>query len=225
MAAECDVVLGEGQRLAFGDRDLQMDEVETGDQLGDGVLYLEACVDFEEIEVLLVVEQELDGARVDVASFARKAAGGFAHAAAQLGADDGRGRFFDHLLMAALHGAFALAEIDDIAVLVGEQLDFDVAGALDQFFEIDLAGAEGARGLVAGRDEGGGQLCRALDGAHALAATAGCCLEHHRIADLFCDLEGLFRGGEAAHRAGSARHAGTIGGGAGAGLRAELAHG
>ena len=225
VAAEGDLVLGEGQWLAFGDRDLQMHEVEAGDQLGDGVLDLEAGVDFEEVEVLFVVEQEFDRARVDVASFAREAAGGFAHAAAQVGADDGGGSFFDDLLMATLDGALTLAEIEDVAVLVGEELDFDVAGALDEFFEIDLAGAKGARGLVAGGDEGGGQLGWRLDGAHALAAAAGCCLEHDGIADFFGDLEGFVGGCEAADRAGGARHAGTVGGGAGAGFRAELAHG
>ena len=100
--------------------------------------------------------------------------------------------------MAALDGAFTLAEIEAVAVLVGEELDFDVAGPLDELFEIDFAGAEGARGFVAGGDEGGGQLCRALDGAHALAAAAGCCLEHDGIADLCGDLEGFVGGGEAA---------------------------
>ena len=114
------------------------------------------------------------------------------------GVDDGGGGFFDDLLMAALDGALALAEIDGVAVLVGEELDFDVAGALDELFEIDLAGAEGARGLVAGRDEGGGQLCRSLDGAHAFAAAAGGGFQHDGIADLLRDLQGFFGGGEAA---------------------------
>ena len=41
-----------------------------------------------------------------------------AHPLAHIRIDDRGGRFFDHLLMAALHRAFALAEIDCIAVFV-----------------------------------------------------------------------------------------------------------
>ena len=34
--------------------------------------------------------------------------------------------------MAPLQGAFALAQVDHVAVAVAQQLNFDVAGALDQ---------------------------------------------------------------------------------------------
>ena len=37
-----------------------------------------------------------------------------------------RGAFLDDLLVAALHGAVALAEVDDVAVLVADDLEFDV---------------------------------------------------------------------------------------------------
>jgi hypothetical protein len=52
--------------------------------------------------------------------------------------------------VAALDGALALAERDAMAVLVGEDLDLDVAGAFYEFFEVDVAGAKGAVGLAAG---------------------------------------------------------------------------
>ena len=61
-----DVVLRDRQRLAGGDPDLLLDQVELGDHLADRVLDLDAGVHLHEAEVAVVVEQELHraGARV-----------------------------------------------------------------------------------------------------------------------------------------------------------------
>ena len=45
------------------------------------------------------------------------------------GVTAGEGDFFDQLLVAALDGALALAEDLDVAVLVGQHLELDVARA------------------------------------------------------------------------------------------------
>ena len=49
------------QRLAHGDVQLEPDQVEPRDQLGDRVLDLEPGVDLEEVEVAGGGEHELDG--------------------------------------------------------------------------------------------------------------------------------------------------------------------
>jgi hypothetical protein len=41
VAALAEIRLGEGQRLPRGDPDLQLDQIDAGHQLGDGVLHLE----------------------------------------------------------------------------------------------------------------------------------------------------------------------------------------
>ena len=51
--------------------------------------------------------------------------------------------------MAALNRAVALAEVNHIAVLVGENLKFDVMGPLDIFLEKHFAIAECGKGLAA----------------------------------------------------------------------------
>ena len=56
-----------GQRVAGGDADLALHEVDAGDELGDRVLHLDARVHLDEVEVAVVVHQELDGAGVGVA--------------------------------------------------------------------------------------------------------------------------------------------------------------
>ena len=57
------------------------------------------------------------------------------------------GRFFQQLLMAALDGALALSEADDVAVLVGQHLEFDVARVLDVLLHVEVAIAEGFGGF------------------------------------------------------------------------------
>ena len=60
------------------------------------------------------------------------------------GVDRGRGRFLDQLLVAPLQRAVALAEMDDVAVRIGEDLDLDVARVLDGALEQEPGVAERA---------------------------------------------------------------------------------
>ena len=158
--------------MAGGDGDLEFDEIEAGDLFGDGMLDLETGVDFEKIEIELGVDEKFDGAGVGVATGAREAHGGVAHFFAQVGRDDRGRRFFDHFLMAALDGAFALAEGDDAAVNVGENLDFDVARLLEIFFEVEAGVAEGVQGFGGSVAPGGGEV--------GVAQRPGACLFRRR---------------------------------------------
>ena len=77
--------------------------------------------------------------------------------------------------MASLDGAIAFVEVQDLAVLVGEDLDFDVAGAADIAFDEDGVVAEGGGGFGVGFGEAGGEFFGGLDDAHATSsATEGC---------------------------------------------------
>ena len=77
-----------------------------------GMLDLDAAVQLEEEEVA-AVEHELGGARAAVADRAGERDRGLAHRAAQLGVERGGGRLLEHLLVAPLDRALALAERDD----------------------------------------------------------------------------------------------------------------
>jgi len=105
--------------VSRGDGDLQLDQVEAGDLLGDGMFHLQACVHLKKVKIVVGVYQELDRTGVGIAAGAGQTHCGIAHAFAQLRRHDGRGSFFDHLLVAALHRAFALAERDHSAVRIG----------------------------------------------------------------------------------------------------------
>jgi hypothetical protein len=66
-----------------------------------------------------------------------------------------RRALLDQLLVVALHGAVALADVDRVAVAIGEHLDLDVATALDQPLEEHALVAERAAGLALGLGERG----------------------------------------------------------------------
>ena len=129
------------------------------------------------------VGDELHRAGADIADGAGGADGGGGDLGAGLVAHAGRGGFLDHLLVAALQGAVALEQVDDVAVAVGEDLDLDVARAGDVGFEEDAGVAEAGGALALGAGEALGEVLRAVDAAHALAAAAGHGLDQHRIAD------------------------------------------
>ena len=147
-----------GQRLAGGDPDLLLDQVDAGDHLGDRVLDLDPGVDLDEVEVVVGVDQELAGAGVDIAGGLRQPDGGLAELGADLERQGRRGRFLDELLMAALERAIAVPAVDDVAVRIGQDLDLDVARPVDEFLEVDAGVLERGLGLVAGGLERGCQV-------------------------------------------------------------------
>ena len=56
----------------------------------------------------------------------------------------------DDFLVAPLHRAVALEQVHDIAVRIAENLNLDVARALDEFLEIDFIVAESGLGFSPG---------------------------------------------------------------------------
>ena len=103
------------QHFVVGDADLLLHQVHAHHFLRDGMLHLQAGIHFEEIEVTVLVHQELDGARAAVVHRLGCGHGLFAHFAAQLRRQEGRGAFLHNLLVTPLHGAFAVEEVDDVA--------------------------------------------------------------------------------------------------------------
>ncbi|GAB1413220.1 hypothetical protein MASR1M97_19560 [Candidatus Desulfobacillus denitrificans] len=222
MAVEMHVRLRQRQRLAGGDAQLQVDEVEAGDELRHRVLDLQTRVHLHEDEIAFG-QQEFDGAGADVADRLRRPHRRLAHAGAEFGADCRRGRLLDDFLVAALDGTVALAEMDDVALRVGEDLDLDVARRRQRVFEDQLARAEGRLRLGARRGERRRQVGEVRDAAHAAPAAAGRRLDHQRQADLLRlpDQRGV--GLVGAVVAGNAGHAGLAHAALGLGLVAHQA--
>ena len=191
MAAQPDAVLDRHHAAfhadlrALGDGDLRLDQVDAGDLLGHGVLDLDARVDLDEVEGAGVgVHQELDRSGVGVIDRAAQLQRGFAQRVAGGGIEvRGRGAL-DHLLVAPLHGAVTLVQVQQVAVGIAQQLDLDMARALHQLLEVDLIVAKGRQRLAARDRHLGQQLLLVGDDAHAAPAPTPAGLEHDGIADL-----------------------------------------
>ena len=84
--------------------------------------------------------------------------------------------------MTALHRALAFAEVNQVAVLVAEHLDFDVARVLDQLLDVNAAVAKGAQSFARGGFGGGGEIFGTIHAAHAFAAASRHGFEHDGIA-------------------------------------------
>ena len=190
-ALELHVLLLEGELLAGRDLQHLLDEIEPGDELGHRMLHLEPRVHLEEIEIAVLVDDELDRAGGVVTDRLGQSDGLRSHRRARLGVEERARRLLDHLLIAALDRAFALIEMNDVAVLVAEHLDLDMPRLLDIFLDEHAVVAEARLGLRLRRDEAFLHLLAAIGDAHALAAAAGAGLDHHRIADLVGDLDRL----------------------------------
>ena len=140
-AVHHDVALAQRETFACGDADLLGDDVDARDEFGHRVLDLHAGVHLDEVELAVFIE-EFERAGAAVADAAAGLDAPVPELFDELARDAGRGRLLEHLLVAALHRAVALAEIDGVLEVVREDLDFDVAGIFEELLEIDLVGAE-----------------------------------------------------------------------------------
>jgi len=174
-----DLLLSERQARAGRDLYLEPHQVEAGDQFRDGVLHLKPGVHLQEIEAALLVHQEFNGSGVVIAGGASGADGGLTHGAAhfRVGGDQRRGAFLHYLLVTPLNGAFALPQVNHIAVLVSKHLDFDVAGPPDQPFHINLGAAKSSLGFAGGVAESRFEFRFGLHATHTFAAAARHCLQ------------------------------------------------
>jgi hypothetical protein len=178
-----DGVLWQRQRLAGGDAQLPFDQVQAGDHLGHRMFDLQARVDLHEVEATVLTDDELHRAGVDVVDRARGQHCGGAHGFAQFGGEERRGGFLQHLLVAALRRAFALVEVQRVAVRVGEDLDLDVARLLDIALSSTRSRPEGVACFSLAAFEIRSEFGTRTHDAHALAAAAVGGLDHQRIAD------------------------------------------
>ncbi len=137
VAPDGDVFLLEGECGTGGDEDRHFDDIDAGDKFGNGMLDLDAGVDFEHVEVLLRVHEELDGCGTGVFGTADETCGGFADGEDFFTIDAGPWCFFDDLLVSALHGAIAFEEMNSVAFFVAEDLDFDMASGFEELFDED----------------------------------------------------------------------------------------
>ena len=171
--------------LAGGDTDLAAHQVDAGHQLRDRVLDLNARVDFDEIEFVVLVDQELASAGIEIIGFLDEADRGVANRTADSTRQVRSRRFLDQFLMPPLQGAVAFPQVNEVAVPIAENLHFDVSGTVDVFFEIDAAVLEGGFGFLLCGSQADAEVDVIACDAHAAPAAAGRRLDQDGIAHRF----------------------------------------
>src|ERR1700722_15233648 len=119
---------------------------------------LKTRVHLHEIETAVLIRDELDGPRSDIADRLRGVHGRLSHRGPSLQRHAGCGRFLDQLLMPALNGAVALEQVDAVAVRVAEHLDLDVTRLQYVFLDQNLFVAEGVGSFTLARGECGFEI-------------------------------------------------------------------
>src|SRR5512142_203486 len=125
------------------------DYVHTGYELRDRVLDLQARVHLQEEEVAVLVHQELDRPCAGVIDCLGGRDRHVSHAPPELLVHERRRRLLDQLLMPSLERAIELAQVDDIAMRICQDLDLNVARIFEQLLQIDVPVAEGRFGFTA----------------------------------------------------------------------------
>ena len=128
-------------------------------------------------------EQPLDGAGRAVAHRPGRLGADLADPLAQLGVHRRGGALLDQLLVAALHRAVALEQVDHVALGVGQHLHLHVAWIGQVALHVHGGVGEELLALARGALERLLELVLGLGHAEALAAAAAGRLDGHRVAD------------------------------------------
>ena len=195
---------GPVQRIACGHAQHAFDQIQAGDHLGDRVLDLQAGVHFEEVEVVAGgVVDEFHGAGAAILHRLAQLHGGGVQAFAGGLRQVRRRGFFDHLLVAPLQRAVALAEGCNAAGTVAENLYFYVARLIDETLEKHPGIAEELLAHALDAFIGAFQRRGVAAAGQADAATACGSLEHYRVADAVGGAQRFF---QTLQQAGARRH-------------------
>ena len=173
------------------------------------MLHLETRVHFKEVEALIGARRhEFHGAGAVIVHGLGQGHGLFAHLLAGFRVEQRRWRFLDDFLIAALDRAFALNEVDTIAMLVAKHLDLDMARLKNELLDKDTVVPEGRFRLgLHGREALFDFLVIGRD-PDALAAPARGRLDHDRITDFLGNLHRFLGVFDQTHMAWHGRHAG-----------------
>ena len=184
-----DVFLRVPESLPVCDPDLFLYQVQARYELCYRVLHLDPGVHLHEIVVPLVIEEKLHRSGTRVVHGPGCRGSKRTYLLAQTRRQVGRGRFFQQLLVAALDGTFPLSKVYDVAVLIGEDLELDMASLGQILFEIDIGDTEGGLRFRLRQFHGGRKLLGGLTIRMPLPPPPAAALMINGIADLFRDRE------------------------------------
>ena len=206
-----DLGLLERQFFPSGHPDHQLHQIQPGDAFCDRMLDLQTGVHFEKVKALVLADHELHRAGALVLHRLGQLHRLLAHGFACGVADKRAGRFFNHLLVTALNGAFTLVQVNHVAVAVTDQLYFDVARLFNKLLDEHAVVAKTVARLVAATGEAFKRLSVVIGHPQALATATGRGLDHHGVTNTLGNFNRLFGRLNSIVHAGNAVHTGGTG--------------
>src|SRR5690554_5420763 len=149
-------------------------------------------VHLNEVELTVLVE-ELKSASTPIADVQTGLDAGVVNEAAGFRIDIRRRGLFQNFLVAALHGAIPVTQVNGIALAVGKYLNFHVARPLQELFQINGIVTKGGLGFCLGNMDGVEQGCFCINHLHATTTATSGSLDDDRIADLLSNTQGFLR--------------------------------
>ena len=187
------VFLFEGEGVAFSDADLFAHEVDIGNALRNGVFHLQACIHLQEIEPHLVVQEKFHGPSAHVVAAFGDFDRALPHGLAQLRCEYGGRRFFHHFLVPALNAAFPFEKVHDVAVLVCQNLNFNVARRSDKSLDEHGSVSKCIDRFRNGAFEAVLEFTVLAYDAHAFSTAACACFDQQWVANSVGNFSGLLR--------------------------------
>ena len=164
--------------------DLLFNNIDSGNQLRHRVFNLDPGIHLQEIEIKLFIHQKLNGSCVGISNLFPDLYSRFAHFFPNFRSEGGGGRLFDDLLVPSLDGTFTLKQMDDIAVLVGQDLDLNMTRLLQILFDVNGLISKVSFCLACCSFECLFQFLFIPDDPHPFASATRCCLQQHRKTNL-----------------------------------------
>ena len=155
------------------------------------MLDLNAGVDLDEVVPVLLVDEELGSSCVAVPNVPSDFDSVTQDSLTDLLGEVGRRSNLDNLLVTTLDRAVTFEQVDAVALSIGEQLDFDVPGALEESLDEDSAIAERSLGFADCTLERILELLLIADDTHSTSSSSHGGLDDNREAMLFHELSAV----------------------------------
>src|SRR5438876_3204787 len=143
------------------------------------------------------------------------------HACTQFLVNNGRWRFLNELLMTTLNTTFALTQMYDVTMRIGDKLHFNVTRRRNSLLKIDATITKGALSLTASRPQRSKQVFWSTYETNTLTSTTSRSFQQNRISQALSNLSGLCLVFDICHGSGYNRHTSRLRGTTG---RCLLAH-
>lgn len=132
-----DILLFKSKWVTSSNEDLLLNQIDASNLLSNWMLYLESCVHFKEIEILVLVHEELNGTSGSVTTGGSQLNCLFTHLVSSCLVHNWAWSLFNNFLVSSLDWAFSLWQVNIVVMFITQDLEFNVSWFFDVLFNED----------------------------------------------------------------------------------------